>query len=429
MTRILFYITSPILWCSCVNNKVDQQLLTHQGTQRSVIANFENSITQSRQKSITWRTAVRQIESSNLRYLSSVDRVEKSFSAKKRTWWTLAPEIFTFVNISKSLTEISDINSDDISFSILANITIPNPFRFYAQLYADYLGMINAQWQHELNKRKFQVELYSFFTRQHDIDKEQLKLNKVEQSLAHTNLDQFEDILQSYEAKKITLQSQSEYLRVQLNELFNTPGKNWRLKGDPPNISYADKLGSLSLEQGYGKLGLMLQTLEIESNIVTLWNVKVGRWPQLSIGLSNPPLVSSSSGARTEFDPEQTRLFTGTSHGIKINDPLNSERMRDAEKRSRYTKEQLLLATENDASRIFLIKKRYSHLIRRHSQLQQSLATKKSDIKKTSNPTLLLEAMKDTDSLVELIEANKRQQLQFDLQLWIWDENYWQTYL
>ena len=184
----IFYIASALALCSCVNNKANKSLAIHQDTQKSAISDFKNAITQTKQRPINWQTAVRQVESSNLRYLSSFERVEKALSAKKRTWWTLAPEIFTLVNVSKSITEISDLSSDDVSFSILANITIPNPFRFYAQLYADYMGMLNAQWQHELNRRKFQVELYNLYTRQLDIDQKQDKLKKLERTLAHISL-------------------------------------------------------------------------------------------------------------------------------------------------------------------------------------------------------------------------------------------------
>ena len=413
---------------SCVNQKAQESLKLHEMEQANALHDLEYAIQHSPQKKITWHQAVNRIEKDNITYLQSYDQTQTALKAQKRTWWTLAPEVFTFMNISKSITELSDLTSDDISFSIVANITIPNPWQFYAQLYADYLGMLGTQWNHELTRRNFQVQLYSYYLQQDRIDKGDEELALLLQRLEQSSADGLKKLSRQYKQQKLAQVTQKERHRVQLNEMFSTPGKNWRLTGSPPSISYSKKFNSLALKSGYGKLGLMLQTLQIEANILRLWNVKVSRWPQLSVGLSSPPLVTSNDSTTTGFNPEQTRLFTGASHGIKLNDPLGSERLRDAEVRAVYTRKQLLLSTETDVSRLYLIKKRYSHLLDIQSDLLDDLESNKQQAKTISAPSSVLESYKQRQELETAIKDNKLQQLQFDFQLWIWDEAYWKKY-
>ncbi|MEO1857850.1 MAG: hypothetical protein ABGY95_10885 [Rubritalea sp.] len=427
MKQILTILFSLLL-VSCVNQKVQERLQLHEIQQANALHDLQYAILHSPQKKITWQQAVNRIEEDNITYLQSYDQTQTALKAQKRTWWTLAPEVFTFMNISKSLTELSDLTTDDLSFSIVANITIPNPWQFYAQLYADYLGMLGTQWNHELTRRNFQVQLYSYYIQQDRLDKGTEELTLLLQRLEQSSSDGLKKLSRQYKQKKLAQVTLKERLRVQLNNMFNTPGENWRLTGNPPDISYAKSFKSLALKKGYGKLGLMLQTLQIEANILRLWNIKVSRWPQLSVGLSSPPLVTSNNSTTTGFNPEQTRLFTGASHGIKLNDPLGSERLRDAEVRAAYTRKQLLLRTESDVSRLYLIKKRYSHLLEIQSDLLDELERNKQQAKTISAPSSVLESYKQRLELTNAIKDNKLQQLQFDFQLWIWDEAYWQKY-
>lgn len=418
-----------VLLCQCgVNKKVIESLKAHEGSQGDAILSLTRSIDSIPQKNIRWNQAIERIQADNLEYLRSQDQVEHTLKSQNRTWWTLAPEIFTFVNISKSLTEISDLSKDDISFSIIANITIPNPFQFYAQLYADKLSMLAAEWGHETTRRDFHVRLYSYYIQQQNIDRAEKRLRKLQLALEQNNSEEISSRTKQLQTQKLSLETQKEQFRVQLNQLFSTPGENWRLTDTPPNISYADKVQDLSLETGYGKLGLMLQTLQIESNILTLWNAKVSRWPQLSIGLSNPPLVSSSSSSNQGFDPEQTKLFSGASHGIKINDPLSTERLKKAEVRAQYVRKQLLLTTESDASRLFLLKKRYKFLVNEERVLQAKLKTLNQNLHSTQSPSLVSDYLVQQKEISDSLRNNRIQQTQFDLQLWVWDEAYWKKY-
>ncbi|WP_018969760.1 hypothetical protein [Rubritalea marina] len=400
----------------------------HQIQQSLVISNLTKSITNAPIQKIKWNDAINRIESHNLEYLKSKDQVEHTLKSQNRTWWTLAPEIFTFVNISKSLTEISDLTTDDISFSIVGNITIPNPFQFYAQLYADKLSMIAAEWGQEVTRRDFHVRLYSLYIEQQKLNTDEKEFNRLLKQVNQSVHDNFSDRSNQLKRKQLELTTRKEQFRVRLNNLFTTPGGNWKLVGPTPNISYARKVHNLSLNTGYGKLGMMLQTLQIESNVLALWNVKVSRWPQLSIGLSNPPLVNSSSGLDESFDPQQTKLFSGATHGIKLNDPLSTERLKKAEVRAAYIRKELMLKAETDASRLYLIKKRYKYLIEEEKILRAKYQNLERNLHKTSSANLVNTYLKQQSDLKQSLKNNSLQQTQFDLQLWVWDEAYWKKY-
>ncbi|MFC5050357.1 hypothetical protein ACFPK9_07015 [Rubritalea spongiae] len=418
-------VLTALFLSSCTNQKVIEQLNEHSLNQSNSISELTQSITASQEEHLSWKQAIAQYTHHNIEYLQSVDAVSEAAKAQRRTWWSLAPEIFTFANVSKSIIDIADLSIDDLTFSVVANLTIPNPFQFYAQLYADYLGQLSSEWNHELVRRNFRIRLYRFYLQQKQLDQNKVKLADAKKQLESNSDSNIDELLSQYQQLRVNYIANKEQLRVQLNNFFNTPGKRWKLVGTPPNISYAKRLDKLSLENGYGQLGLRLQTVAIESNILTLWNVKLSKWPQLNIGLSNPPLLNSNGTGAEYFDSEQTRLFTGTSYGIQLDDPLSKERLKNAETRAQYTRERLRLTTERDASRLHLLKMRYKYLLQQESTLKQQLKSYKSQTLTSQSPSSIASTYQKQVVIKESLRNNKLQQLQFDLELWLWDETYW----
>jgi len=222
-----------------------------------------------------------------------------------------------------------------------------------------------------------------------------------------------------------TIENQALQLKVRLNRLLNTPGKNWKITGSPPKISYANKLNQISFRKNYAKLALMLQTLQIESNNLSIWNIKFTRLPQLSLGASTPPLYSSQSDSTLSSD--QITLFSGLSKSFDPTDPLDKETVKNTKKRIRYNRQQLLLSTESDALRLNLLKKRYKQLLTQRVSLKTQLLTLDS-LQTSTSSTSIIKLLEERKKIVDAISETHKRQVSLDLQIWVWDENYWKKY-
>jgi len=428
MTRVnLCLVLLSVFLCSaCVDKRVNRRLDVQANAQRATINQMRLlSGNQTYTGTLNWKQAVKMMEAQNVGFIQSKEQVLRAHRANRKTWFSLAPRLFGYVNVSKSLTELADITGDDISLSVIANLAIPNPAQFYAQLYGNRLTELRSEWQHELNRRQLHGRLYQVFQRVKE-------LREAEQDLAdrskldQLSLEKMATAMYEGKLKRGLLELQKEKLRVRVNYMLGTPGKNWKLVGGVPNISYAHKIDDLSLNKGYGKLGLMLQTLQIESLTLTVWNVKVSRWPRFNFGMSVPPLYQLNGGS--DFDLSNGRLFTGVSKSIDFEDPLDRQRLKDTEARVAHTREALMLTTERDASSLYSLKRNYKQILEKRTHYQMQLERQKIRIARSGLSGETLEGLKSIEKINENLKKLDRQLTQLDLQFWPWDEKYWKKY-
>ncbi|WP_346188549.1 TolC family protein [Rubritalea halochordaticola] len=417
---------SALLSTSCVSNKINTRLAEHAVTQRMESLDLGSKVFSAEQTPISWEKANQLILKRNLQYLSSLKSIESAERNRKNQWLSVLPDLYLFTSIGKSIDELSDFSKDDLETRIVSRINIPNPYTYYAQAYALGLNELQTRNSHELTRRQLQVTLYSLYLQSQRIEDMAKQADKLESELDRANLES----LRAEHEKIKELRSRHliarESLRLKLNKLFETPGQHWKLTGSPPKISYSKKLDSLDLRQGYGALGLKMQAIEIEYSIISLWNANLERLPKPNFNLSTPTLYSSESENNFSFNAEDFQLFTSLSKSIQIEDPLDKQRMRNAEFRSMVTRAQLRGRMESDASQIKVNKYRYRQLLNRRKQALADI--QRIQNANISSSTSLLTAMKATTSLKDSIEAIDNQLLQLDLQFWIWDEKYWKKH-
>ena len=423
--KYVLTIITLIASTSCVQKKLNEHLLEHSKTQKSTQINLADSLNDSQTTPISWHQALQRIETSNIRVQRSKDQVNRVRRQKKQQWLSLAPRIFTFANISSSISELADISTNDISSSITTSLNIPNPFRFHAQSYAYALDVLRAEYQHEILLRETQAELYGLYITQDNKQQRIAELRTLKKNLESTPIESIVSYISSIKGMERTIENQALQLKVRLNRLLNTPGKNWKITGSPPKISYANKLNQISFRKNYAKLALMLQTLQIESNNLSIWNIKFTRLPQLSLGASTPPLYSSQSDSTLSSD--QINLFSGLSKSFDPTDPLDKETVKNTKKRIRYNRQQLLLSTESDALRLNLLKKRYKQLLTQRVSLKTQLLTLDS-LQTSTSSTSIIKLLEERKKIVDAISETHKRQVSLDLQIWVWDENYWKKY-
>lgn len=411
-------ILAFLVFClsSCIHNRINQNLNQLQAEQEKNLAQLSLSIN-SQQKTIRWPEAYRMMCKNNLALRQSATQLRDIQRQHKQIWLELVPNVNMFANLNSSITELANLQVDRISSSIVAGLNIPNPFQLYARLYSNALQLENAIISHEIDKRRAYIELYTLFLEQNQISVDMnydYLVNEV-----HTK-DPFNDFQNKESARKNT-KLQTDYQRLRVNQILNTPGENWKLEGGLPEFSYQGKISSLKFRDRFGLLGRKLQILQIEAAQMSVRQIKFQRWPNFNFGASVPSLYNSS---RTiPFNGDNILFYSGVFKTFDLSDPLQRENLRDADERLKFTLEQQKIQNENEIANLERTKASYIELSRQILVLRESLDLIK--LKKASVYKSSLKNIKEYYDTTRRLNDAMDQIKQIELQLLLWDEDFW----
>jgi hypothetical protein len=422
-TSYLSFIALAVLTLpACVESKMRERLEENALAQRGEFKDLLGTSDEGAQAPIAWREAHRRMASENLSLRQSKDQLEQSKKLKRNQWLSLAPNIAAFASLGDSLSALTSLSGSDVNAEVVASLNIPNPFQFYGSLYSAALQRQNAEWSHELDKRRAYIELYSLFMEQERLDESE---NSLKMRLETGNLMDSEDLSRALTGLRTESQNLTRMRtmhRLRINQALNTPGANWRLKGNLPKISYRERMGKISIGEDFGKLALNLQAIQIEAAILRRQQVAFQQWPTVNFGFSGPPLYSSD-GESTDYSGESVSLFSGANKSVDLVDPIGRTSMRDAEQRIKYTRDQLRLRIESETYQMREAHRAYLELLSE----EQRLSAKIRDLDRSSStePVILLAELEERAQLVTSLGDARRKMRQIDLQVLLWDETFW----
>jgi len=414
-----------LLLSSCVTNRIESRLSKHFENQTAANDLLIKSLANNKRVPITWANASKKLKTSNLEILQSIQSVRAAEKSKKKQWLTLIPKLNAFGGLNQNIAQISSLDSDDINARVTATFNIPNPVRFYGQLYASALQVYATKWAHELVHRRKHLQLFNSFLEEEELKHIEQSIVKEKKALSYMPLDKLEQKMQSIKNLELTLDQRKSLHKLTLNQLFNTPGKNWQPVGSTPEISYAsqEKIDAIKLGHKYGTLALNLQTIQIESSILQLWNINAQRLPLLNLGISSPTLFSNTGDGN--FSTDDLLFFSGISKTIDITDITDKEALRTAKIRASYTESFLKQRMESELIRLEKRKNTYKKtLVKKSKLLKEITRLQNRDLKK--NHTVLDDLKKLQDLKNELKQVDRELKL-LDLQFWIWDDAYWKN--
>ncbi len=413
---------------SCIQARLEKRLQRHQASLIQDQIAIETALKQNDVKSITWEKAIELIHERNSTYKQSLNSIELAKRNQRRQWWSLAPRIGTFINVSSSLSELSNINSDSISASIFSNLNVPNPYAFHAQLYANKLQILGSELRHENNKRTVYISLYSLYRDQEIHSLEKQRFNQLLENLDKLNLEEWEVQFRNVTRLKKTIKRREHAIRQRFNTIFNTPGEGpWKIVGPVPSIDYSQQFETLKLNHNdYGKLGFMQHILEIELNALTLARAKVQRAPALNFNLDTPPLFNNNSNQ--SFDSDTINLFTGASKTLDLRDPLDLEKLRDTKERVTRSRQALKIQISNELIRFDQLKENYSENLQNIARIEKTLSQMTHEqLEGFSNKQFIEFSQSFHDLNKELTESRHRKKA-LELEFWKWDESYWKYF-
>lgn len=417
---ILFLLASS----SCVQKRLDARLASHSATQKEVYQDLKAVTYSNPNAALSWPQAKKLLLERNLSYQNLVHSHQQATERRKEIFLNLIPRIFTFASINSSIDRIADIETDDIDLNITSNLNIPNPVAFYSQLYAAALAELQSTYQLELGRRQLISRLYAQFIRARQLREREAQLRELEETMEKQPIDSIGSAIVRLKNSKFQFKSSRENLRTSTNSLLNTPGHHWSLNGTLPDISYEDRIHSLSFANGFGTLGLKLQTLQIEGILISLVSAKAARLPSLSLGLSSPQLYNNNSDDNFEFNAEDYQLFSGLSKTFELTDVFDRDSLRNAQFRAKTSRQQLRLRLESEISRLESTKRTYRKLLQERTLAKKAIAAINTS-SATPTPQQLEYEISRLQSARNTLENINRQLTQLDLQLWIFDDSHW----
>ena len=402
---------------------MNQRLSESSDSRGNEFAKLESLLETDSTRPIRWGEALEKMRSGNIGLRQSRKMLEDSEQLAKRQWLSLVPRTAAYVNISKGIASITDFDSDDLSTSVLTSFNIPNPFEFHAMLYGAALQTQNARWSHELDERRAFTELYSAFKDAELLREEVDTFKKEHQSLLTDDPSEIAKKINEMDRRKRSIRQRLQSHRENANRLLNTPGGNWELKGGLPQLSYRKRFKNMKIGRDFGKMALNLYAIRVESAIMQTERVKFRQWPNLSFGLSNPPLYSSTGDSG--FSTEDFTMFSGVSKSVEFSDFLGRVSIRDAKFRLQITREQVRQNMEREASRMLQIRDTYGQLLKEEERLQLAL-NRLDRLTSTEVDAVTSDLELRSELQMQLIQT-RRQIKQLDLQYLIWDELYWKS--
>ena len=412
---------SPFLFAGCVAPKVEESLGKGVAARQSEAESLLLDLQTGKQEPISWKDAYDRMLAENLGLQQSRQSLAQTERETKRQWLSLVPRMAAFLNISKGLDTLTDLDTDSLNASIIGSFNIPNPFEFYASLYGAALQAQNARWSQQLDERRAYTELYAAFLDARALSDEAAALERRKKTLAVDAAADPTKMLYTFAKEVDGLERRMTAHRGNVNRLLNTPGRNWDLTGGLPSVSYRDRYRNIKVGGDFGKMALNLYAVRIESSIMQTQRVKYQQWPSIAFGLSNPPIYTSNGS--NDFSTEDMSLFSGASKSLDVTDIGGRQAIQDAETRMKFTREQLLLSMERETARILQIQKSYGQLLAEERRLLAAM--KRLDRPASSEAEVVLEDLDSRSELEMQLIQTRRQLGQLDLQYLIWDERFW----
>ena len=373
-------------------------------------------------QNLDWQRASQFLITRNLTFLQSSRRLEALEKDRKRFLWRqLSPQLGAVANLNTALGEIASLAENSAGFRLLGSIRFPQPLSLYSRRYALELQYITAKLDHETLRRRLFSNLYSAFLKQEQLNyRAQVKpLSEDQQALSALLLSG------ALEKKSSEEKLKREYnaLRLQINNLLDTPGENFLLlTKTAPRINYAKSFENFEFGKDFGYLGLQQAAVRLESSYAQLQQINFERIPSLSLGVSLPTLYDSQN---PDNRPELSniRLFGSLNDSFRF-DGQGAENREDAKNRAYSIRRNLYRSVEREINALNRLKANYEKLLAAEESLKAQLAYLEK-IPPLTQSASILQRVEKADSLREQIRQNKLSQNQLDLEFWVWDERVW----
>ena len=332
--------------CKSVQENLDKQY-------ERVEQIYSETYLQSKSKEIrelSWDAAKEMMLVNNLELQRAKDSLERAKESRSQIYWDLVPTLRLSSNLSKALSEVGSIESEDMRLNIFSTINFPGLINLYSRKYTALLAEIKSEWDLKLKRRQLVIRLRKLFLEYSDFETRKGNVEKTQLWSASENKKPAELLASTPE--EILIEQQAFNLRISENQLSQTISKilgnfkyNWRLLKDGiPKLSYVDNPLDLNRTDKLGVLLRQKQAADLEALRLTEFSTKLRYFPDLNLGVSSPPLYRVGNGVETGFSADD--LVFRASSGFSLDTSLRVTRQlknvrRQIEFQNRFMREQI----------------------------------------------------------------------------------------
>ena len=134
---------------------------------------YSETYAQSKNKEVqelTWEDAKEMMLENNLELQRAYDSLERARESQAQIYWDLVLSLRFSTNLSKALTNLGSLESEDIRFNVFSTINFPGLLNLYSRKYTALLGVIKAGWDLKLKKRQLIIRLRELFLEYSDFE-------------------------------------------------------------------------------------------------------------------------------------------------------------------------------------------------------------------------------------------------------------------
>ena len=346
--QILYFIPLLALLTSCrqVHQNLDKQF---ERVEKIYSQTYDqNKIRES--KSVGWDLALKMMLENNLELQRAEDSLERAKESKAQIYWDLVPTLRFSANLSKALSEVGEVDSEDLRFSVFSTINFPGLINLYSRKYTALLTEIKAGWDLELKTRQLTIRLRELFLEYQAFETRKLNVEKTQLWNAKDNKKPADLLLTTPE--EILVEQQAFNIRISENRLSQSISKilgnfdfSWELNASEiPSLDYVNNPLDLNDTKQLGVLLRQKQAADLEALRLTEFSTKIRYFPDLNLGVSSPPLYSSGNGREFGFSADD--LIFRASSGFSLDTSLRVTRQlknvrRQIEFQNRFMREEI----------------------------------------------------------------------------------------
>jgi hypothetical protein len=345
-TYFIFIWTCFFSGCNSVRENLDKQY-------DRVEKIYSETYNQSKNKEgmeLAWGEALKMMMVNNLELQRAIDSLERAKESRAQIYWDLVPTLRFSANLSKALSEVGSVDSEDIRFNVFSTINFPGLINLYSRKYTALLAVIKADWDLRLKRRQLTIRLRELFLEYSDFETRKENVEKTQLWSASENKKPAELLASTPE--EILIEQQAFNLRISENQLSQTISKilgnfeyKWKLLSDGiPELSYVENPLDLNRTDKLGVLLRQKQAADLEALRLTEFSTKLRYFPDLNLGVSSPPLYRVGNGVETGFSADD--MVFRASSGFSLDTSLRVTRQlknvrRQIEFQNRFMREQI----------------------------------------------------------------------------------------
>jgi hypothetical protein len=341
---IAFFLS--ISGCKKVHNNLNKQVERVEKIYNQTYD--QNKIREAR--NVGWELALKMMLDNNLELQRAEDSLERAKESKAQIYWDLVPTLRFSANLSRALSEVGEVDSEDIRFSVFSTINFPGLINLYSRKYTALLGEIKAGWDLELKTRQLTIRLRELFLEYKAFETRKLNVEKTQLWNAKENKKPADLLVSTPE--EILVEQQAFNIRISENRLSQSISKilgnfdfSWELNASEiPSLDYVNNPLDLNDTKRLGVLLRQKQAADLEALRLTEFSTKLRYFPDLNLGVSSPPLYRVGNGYESTFSADD--LIVRASSGFSLDTSLRVTRQlknvrRQIEFQNRFMREEI----------------------------------------------------------------------------------------